>query len=94
MDSEIGEVEMCLLTQQKRYRHIFPAWNMQLHRYTGIIACGEQLPGNSLALEAIPGVASLSKDNMCTGFTTEIVIRHDAAASIKVRIPLRAGEER
>ena len=40
-----------------------------------IIICGDQSSGKSSALEAISGVAFPTKDNLCTCFATELILR-------------------
>jgi GTP-binding protein EngB required for normal cell division len=51
-----------------------------------IIVCGEQSAGKSSVLEAISGVKFPSKDNLCTRFATELILRRGPIAPIKIRI--------
>ena len=51
-----------------------------------IIVCGDQSSGKSSALEAISGVAFPTKDNLCTCFATELILRRSPTSSIKVSI--------
>ncbi|KAL1799646.1 hypothetical protein ACET3X_003683 [Alternaria dauci] len=51
-----------------------------------IIVCGEQSSGKSSVLEAVSGVKFPSKDNLCTRFATELILRRGANAPIKVSI--------
>lgn len=51
-----------------------------------IIVCGEQSSGKSSVLEAISGVMFPSKDNLCTRFATELVLRRGPATPIRIRI--------
>ncbi|KAI6778713.1 Interferon-induced GTP-binding protein Mx-like protein [Emericellopsis cladophorae] len=41
-----------------------------------IIVCGDQSSGKSSVLEAISGLSFPTKDNLCTRFATEVVLRH------------------
>ncbi|KAK5992165.1 Interferon-induced GTP-binding protein Mx2 [Cladobotryum mycophilum] len=61
-----------------------------------IIVCGDQSSGKSSVLEAISGLSFPTKDNLCTRFATELVLRRDASTSTKVTIipgPDRVAEE-
>ncbi|ROT41718.1 interferon-induced GTP-binding protein Mx [Sodiomyces alkalinus F11] len=63
----------------------------------GIIVCGDQSAGKSSVLEAISGMSFPTKDNLCTRFPTELVLRRDPASKIDVSIipgPERSGEEK
>jgi GTP-binding protein EngB required for normal cell division len=51
-----------------------------------IIVCGEQSAGKSSVLEAISGVKFPSKDNLCTRFATELILRRGPISPIKIRI--------
>jgi hypothetical protein len=51
-----------------------------------IIVCGEQSSGKSSVLEAVSGVKFPSKDNLCTRFATELILRRGPDAPIKVGI--------
>ncbi|CAN9372578.1 unnamed protein product [Alternaria alternata] len=51
-----------------------------------IIVCGEQSSGKSSVLEAVSGVKFPSKDNLCTRFATELILRRGADAPIKISI--------
>jgi GTP-binding protein EngB required for normal cell division len=51
-----------------------------------IIVCGEQSSGKSSVLEAVSGVRFPSKDNLCTRFATELILRRGPVAPIKIRI--------
>lgn len=62
-----------------------------------IIVCGEQSAGKSSVLEAISGMSFPAKDNLCTRFATELVLRHEKSPGIKVSItpgPERSEDER
>jgi GTP-binding protein EngB required for normal cell division len=51
-----------------------------------IIVCGEQSSGKSSVLEAVSGVKFPSKDNLCTRFATELILRRGPNAPVKVGI--------
>ena len=51
-----------------------------------LIVCGDQSSGKSSVLEAISGISFPSKDNLCTRFATEVILRKAAAISVSVRI--------
>ncbi|CAN9314364.1 unnamed protein product [Alternaria alternata] len=51
-----------------------------------IIVCGEQSSGKSSVLEAVSGVKFPSKDNLCTRFATELILRRGADVPIKISI--------
>ena len=51
-----------------------------------IIVCGDQSAGKSSVLEAISGMAFPTKDNLCTRFATELILRRNATRSVKVSI--------
>jgi GTPase SAR1 family protein len=51
-----------------------------------IIVCGDQSAGKSSVLEAISGFSFPTKDNLCTRFATELVLRRDTASRVKISI--------
>ena len=51
-----------------------------------LVVCGDQSAGTSSVLEAITEVPFPSKDNLCTRFATEIVLRRTAAKNVIVKI--------
>jgi GTP-binding protein EngB required for normal cell division len=62
-----------------------------------IIVCGDQSAGKSSVLEAISGMSFPTKDNLCTRFPTEVVLRRDPTTGVKVSInpgPKRSASER
>ena len=62
-----------------------------------IIVCGDQSAGKSSVLEAISGMSFPTKDNLCTRFATELVLRRDINAGVNVSIipgPERSADER
>ncbi|KAH7028256.1 dynamin family protein [Macrophomina phaseolina] len=62
-----------------------------------IIVCGDQSSGKSSVLEAVSGVRFPTKDNLCTRFATELVLRRGLTTSVTVAITPgseRSSEER
>jgi GTP-binding protein EngB required for normal cell division len=62
-----------------------------------IIVCGDQSAGKSSVLEAISGMSFPTKDNLCTRFATELILRRDLTPKVKASIspgPERSIEER
>lgn len=62
-----------------------------------IIVCGDQSAGKSSVLEAISGMPFPTKDNLCTRFPTELVLRRGDVTAPRVSInpgPERSDEER
>ena len=60
-----------------------------INRYiplTQLIVCGDQSSGKSAVLEAVSGVQFPTKDNLCTRFATELILRRDLEESVKVTI--------
>lgn len=51
-----------------------------------LIVCGDQSSGKSSVLEAISGITFPTKDNLCTRFATEVILRKASAISISVHI--------
>jgi GTP-binding protein EngB required for normal cell division len=51
-----------------------------------IIVCGEQSSGKSSVLEAISGVTFPSKDNLCTRFATELILRRGSVSPVTATI--------
>lgn len=61
-----------------------------------LIVCGDQSSGKSSVLEAISGIPFPTKDNLCTRFATEVILRHTDEAKVSVAIipgPARSEEE-
>lgn len=79
---------------------------IDLLRYQGIshyvplpqlIVCGDQSSGKSSVLEAVSGVRFPTKDNLCTRFATELILRRAPTTSATVAIAPgaeRSEEER
>ncbi|KAG7287492.1 hypothetical protein NEMBOFW57_007004 [Staphylotrichum longicolle] len=57
-----------------------------------IIVCGDQSSGKSSALEAISGMSFPTKDNLCTRFATELILRRTPTTGIDTSIS--PGSER
>ncbi|EXJ76185.1 uncharacterized protein A1O5_00693 [Cladophialophora psammophila CBS 110553] len=57
-----------------------------------LIVCGDQSSGKSSVLEAISGLSFPTKDNVCTRFATELILRRSPKVGIKASI--HADEER
>ncbi|KAJ9257405.1 hypothetical protein DTO207G8_2159 [Paecilomyces variotii] len=51
-----------------------------------IVVCGDQSAGKSSVLEAISGMSFPTKDNLCTRFATELIIRRYPTPCIRVSI--------
>lgn len=51
-----------------------------------IIVCGDQSAGKSSVLEAISGLSFPTKDNLCTRFATELILRRNPVSAINIRI--------
>ncbi|OAP61908.1 hypothetical protein AYL99_04111 [Fonsecaea erecta] len=57
-----------------------------------LIVCGDQSSGKSSVLEAISGLSFPAKDNICTRFATELILRR--SPNVGVRASIHADEER
>lgn len=51
-----------------------------------IIVCGDQSAGKSSVLEAISGLSFPTKDNLCTRFATELILRRNSESAIHISI--------
>jgi len=51
-----------------------------------IIVCGDQSAGKSSVLKAISGMSFPAKDNLCTRFATELILRRNASPRLEVSI--------
>jgi hypothetical protein len=51
-----------------------------------LIVCGDQSSGKSSLLEAISGVPFPKKDNLCTRFATEVILRRALDSEIRVSL--------
>ena len=62
-----------------------------------LIVCGDQSSGKSSVLEAISGISFPTKDNLCTQFATEVILRKTDAVTLSAAIvpcPTRSKDER
>lgn len=55
-------------------------------RLPQLIVCGDQSSGKSSVIEAVPGIRFPTKENLCTRFATELVLRRDSMANATVAI--------
>lgn len=55
-------------------------------RAEGLSVCGNQSSGKSSLLEAISGVPFPKKDNLCTRFATEVILRRASDSEIRVSL--------
>ena len=51
-----------------------------------IVVCGDQSAGKSSVLEAISGMSFPTKDNLCTRFATELILRRSPSPGVKISI--------
>jgi Dynamin family len=51
-----------------------------------LIVCGDQSSGKSSVLEAISSIPFPTKENLCTRFATEVILRNAAEETIYVSI--------
>lgn len=51
-----------------------------------LIVCGDQSSGKSSVLEAVSGVRFPTKDNLCTRFATELILRRSSTTSATIAI--------
>lgn len=51
-----------------------------------LIVCGDQSSGKSSVLEAISGIPFPRKENLCTRFATEVILRRTSAVNVSVAI--------
>lgn len=51
-----------------------------------LVVCGDQSSGKSSSLEAISGIPFPTKDNLCTRFATEVILRRTSVVTASVAI--------
>ena len=51
-----------------------------------LVVCGDQSSGKSSVLEAISQIPFPRKENLCTRFATEIILRHSTNVSVSAKI--------
>jgi GTP-binding protein EngB required for normal cell division len=59
-----------------------------------IIVCGDQSSGKSSVLEAISGMSFPTKDNLCTRFATELILRRTPEAEVSCIVSIIPDLER
>ncbi|KAH6648581.1 P-loop containing nucleoside triphosphate hydrolase protein [Truncatella angustata] len=59
-----------------------------------IVVCGDQSSGKSSVLQAISGMSFPIKDNLCTRFATELILRHVPDAPEKCKVSIQPGNDR
>src|SRR5437016_2096195 len=57
-----------------------------------LIVCGDQSSGKSSVLEAVSGLRFPTKDNLCTRFATELILRR--GREVGVTITIVPGDQR
>lgn len=90
--------------QSKDYRDLFniidKLRSQGISRFVNlpqIIVCGDQPSGKGSVLEAISQISFPAKDNLCTRYATELVLRRSVSVNIEIHIilePDRSKEER
>ncbi|KAI1657055.1 P-loop containing nucleoside triphosphate hydrolase protein [Daldinia decipiens] len=72
--------------------------SMGINRYVNlpqIVVCGDQSSGKSSVLQAISGMSFPTKDNLCTRFATELILRHtNEHIEEKCRVSISPGIDR
>lgn len=61
-----------------------------------LVVCGDQSAGKSSVLEALTGVPFPRKDNLCTRYPTEIILRRGVSNSLRIKVipdPLRSVDD-
>jgi hypothetical protein len=58
-----------------------------------LVVYGDQSSGKSSVLEAISGIPFPTKDNLCTRFATEVVLRRTSDEQVSVTITPGPGRE-
>ena len=51
-----------------------------------LVVCGDQSSGKSSVLEAVSGVRFPTKDQLCTRFATELILRRSVSSSVDIKI--------
>ncbi|KAI0146647.1 P-loop containing nucleoside triphosphate hydrolase protein [Pestalotiopsis sp. NC0098] len=59
-----------------------------------IVVCGDQSSGKSSVLQAVSGMSFPIKDNLCTRFATELILRHVPGNAETCKISIQAGNDR
>jgi GTPase SAR1 family protein len=99
MASHVGQGQNSILLQSRDHSELLDV--IDLLRSQGvshyvplpqIIVCGDQSSGKSSVLEAVSGVRFPTKDNLCTRFATELILRR--GPEVKVTVGITPGEDR
>ena len=87
---ELAALQALQTTEQIQLLDVVDALRAQgLSEFTALpqlIVCGDQSSGKSSVLEAISGVPFPRKDNLCTRFATEVILRRASVAGISVSL--------
>ncbi|KAI0125683.1 P-loop containing nucleoside triphosphate hydrolase protein [Xylariales sp. AK1849] len=59
-----------------------------------IVVCGDQSSGKSSVLQAVSGMSFPTKDNLCTRFATELILRHTIEDHETCRVSIHPGADR
>lgn len=93
MATQVQPEQQSILLQSKDHSELLDV--IDLLRFQGVshyvplpqlIVCGDQSSGKSSVLEAVSGVRFPTKDNLCTRFATELILRRGSEANVAVSI--------
>lgn len=91
--SDVAEMQL----QSKQHRDLLDIIDklrsQGISQYVGlpqIIVCGDQSAGKSSVLEATSSLSFPAKDNLCTKFATELILRRNSVSTINIPIILGA----